>query len=88
MKVSIALVLLALPLLAQAGGYPHGLSDTMIEEKPRTPLDVELDRQRASGPPEQGELSAQVYVDTQERISETFRRPVPEKLSELNAREE
>ncbi|SDW99223.1 hypothetical protein [Marinobacter mobilis] len=88
MKKTVALALLALPLLARAGDYPHGLSDTMIEEKPRSQLEQELDRQRASGPPEQGEMSAQVYVDTQKRISETFRRPVPDNLSDLNSRGE
>lgn len=88
MKAYLGFAVLALPLLAQAGGYPHGLSDTMIEEPPRSQLEQALDRQRVSGPPEQGELSAQIYVDTQERIAETFRRPVPEQLSDLNKREQ
>ncbi|SFL99568.1 hypothetical protein [Marinobacter zhejiangensis] len=88
MKYRYGLIMLALPLVGQAGGYPHGLSDTVIEAKPRTQTEQALQRQRDSGPPEQGELSTQVYVDTQERISETFRRPVPERMADLNTKDE
>lgn len=84
MRIGCGLAILVLPLMAQAGGFAYGLSDQVIEEEPKPQVEQNLQRQRDSGPPEQGELSAQVYVDTQKRISETFQRPVPEQLSELN----
>lgn len=84
MRIGCGLAILLLPLMAQAGGYAYGLSDSVIEEDPKPQVEQILQQQRESGPPEQGELSAQVYVDTQKRISETFRRPVPERLAELN----
>ncbi|MDC0661258.1 hypothetical protein [Marinobacter sp. SS21] len=84
MKRSLALLAVMLPVLAAADGYPSGLSDTPAQPPASSEAQRLLDRQRQSGAPQQGELSTQLYVDSQKRIAETFRRPVPESLSELS----
>ncbi|MDX1457393.1 MAG: hypothetical protein R3276_07365 [Marinobacter sp.] len=83
MKRSIGLLVAMFPGMLFAADYPSGLSDLT----PQRPADTEtqrlLEQQRQSGAPEQGELSTQMYVDTQKRIAETFQRPVPDELTEL-----
>lgn len=59
-----------------------GLSDRVVVAAPATEIRGKLDRQAASGPAAESEQSVQAYVDSQERIAETFRQPIPERIAE------
>lgn len=83
MKRCFAFLAAVLPVLAIADGYPSGLSDQPAQRAASSEVQRLLEQQRQSGAPQRGELSTQLYVDSQKRIAETFRRPVPEPLSEL-----
>ncbi|MDX1755295.1 MAG: hypothetical protein R3175_04470 [Marinobacter sp.] len=84
MKRSFVLMAAMLPALALAEGYPSGFAEGPVERPARPEVQRVLDQQRQSGAPEQGELSAPLYVESQKRIAETFRRPVPDQLSDLS----
>ncbi|MBZ2189084.1 hypothetical protein K8B33_08245 [Alcanivorax sp. JB21] len=80
-----ALVMFAAPALAETT-TPAGFSDQIIRSEPRTETSRLLDRQRAAEAPQESEVPASVYVDSQRRLTETFRRPVPETLREETTR--
>lgn len=75
--------------LASAGDFPDfGLSDTVVHDSQAQPEDQvsELLRKQAKSDPDgQSELSAQMFVDAQDRIAETFRRPVPDTLNDQSS---
>lgn len=77
----------ALAVEVQAGdGEPQrfdfGLSYSVAEPERAPETRRKLDRQSASGAGPESELSVQAYVDSQERIAETFRQPIPERIGE------
>ncbi|MCG8519210.1 MAG: hypothetical protein MI794_14570 [Pseudomonadales bacterium] len=67
---------LLLPGISLAQSYPHGLSDEPLVQPPPPRLAQALSQQRQSGPPPQGELSAQLHVDAQARLADSFRQPM------------
>ena len=81
--VLVGAVLLS-PLLATAEqapqDYPSGLSFSVVTPQPSTATERALQQQRHAPPPQRSEISAQMYVDTQRRISETFSRSIPDSL--------
>ncbi|MCH8498275.1 MAG: hypothetical protein LAT63_07345 [Marinobacter sp.] len=82
MKILMA-ICLALPAMALAQEQsppPSGMSDQTFSSAPATRVNRLLQRQARTPPPEQGELSAGLYVDSQKRIGETFRRPIAQPL--------
>ncbi|KAA1174409.1 hypothetical protein FWJ25_09255 [Marinobacter salinexigens] len=74
----------AAPAMA-ADAYDSGFSSGVIEpvEAPHSSKVQEKLAQQARSPaPEKGELALELYVDSQARIAETFRRPVPDQMTE------
>lgn len=73
---------LSAPLLATAEqgkhGYPSGLSFSVVTPQPSSATERALQQQRHAPAPQRSEISAQMYVDTQRRISETFSRSIPD----------
>lgn len=83
MRKTLTLLLVCVPISALGQGQPeHGLSNSVVVMEDRTETRQRLDRQAASDAPDKSELSVQSFVDSQERISETFRRAIPDKLAE------
>ena len=81
--IALAASVLASPLQASDHERPaFGLSNAIVVSEPAPETRRELDRQAQSGAAEESELSVQAYVDSQERIAETFRRPIPERITE------
>lgn len=76
-------VLFSLPAVAaQPEQRPAGLSNEVVSVPLRTETSRLLETQRLSGAPEQSELPANIYVDTQRRAADTFSRPIPDTLHE------
>ena len=61
---------------------PAGLSDQVVRSEPRTETSRLLEQQRAAEAPQESEVSASLYVDSQQRLADTFRRPLPDTLRE------
>lgn len=80
-KLTLLLMLVPISVLAQAPPE-HGLSNSVVVAESVPETRQRLDRQVKSGAPETSELSVQSYADSQERIAETFRRAIPDKLAE------
>ncbi|MCH8542360.1 MAG: hypothetical protein LAT61_02195 [Alcanivorax sp.] len=70
----------------ESGSATAGFSDQVVRSEPRTETSRLLERQRSSEAPEESEVPASVYVDSQQRLTETFRRPVPDTLREETTR--
>ncbi|MDX1636194.1 MAG: hypothetical protein R3280_16265 [Marinobacter sp.] len=75
--------LLLLPVTAMAQDRPpQGLSDSVVTQPSEPQARRLLERQASAGGPAESELSVQMHVDSQQRIAETFRRPIPDRISE------
>lgn len=81
--------LMMIPGLLIAGGldseeakYPSGMSDSLHREQPRTYTRAMLNDQAVSGGADKSELAAPVYVDSQRRLAESFRHPIPDSFGE------
>ncbi|MFL1466694.1 hypothetical protein ACQUWM_14115 [Marinobacter sp. DUT-3] len=83
----MCLMLLSVSAIAQERPE-YGLSNSVIVAEKTPEVREKLDRQAKSGAPEESELSVQAYVDSQERIAETFRRAIPDKMAEASRGEE
>ncbi|MCU5782147.1 hypothetical protein MA04_01447 [Alcanivorax balearicus MACL04] len=68
--------------VAQEKSYEFGLSDSISNPKHETVTDWLLEQQRKSPLSQQSELPAQLYVDSQRRIGDTFKAKIPESLQE------
>lgn len=79
--VSIFTVVL-IPITVAAEGYEFGLSDSVINQQRETVTDWLLEQQRATPPKPESELPAQLYIDSQRRLSDTFRSRIPDSLQE------
>lgn len=82
MKIMLMLCL-SLPMIVQAQDHavpPSGMSDQVKRAEPSSRVNSLLERQARTPAPPEGELSAGLYVDSQKRIGETFRRPIPQPL--------
>ena len=92
MKLVMALLTL-IPLAAMADGKPEfGLSGKVVEVEREHQLgaatQTALEQQRRSPPAEKSELSVPVYIDTQRRLADSFKQPIPESFGEQTRDEE
>ena len=63
--------------------YPSGLSDQVVTPVvSQTQTGWLLRQQAQSTPPSMGELPAQLYVESQKRLADSFQQAIPEKLHE------
>lgn len=83
MKPIWVLCLMLCPFSAFGQSQPeYGLSDSVSVAENVPEVRERLNRQAKSGAPEESELSVRAYVDSQERIAETFRRAIPGTIGE------
>lgn len=83
MKKILTLLLVLVPISVLGQDQPeYGLSNSVVVVESVPETRQRLDRQVQNGAAETSELSVQSYVDSQERIAETFRRAIPDKLAE------
>lgn len=92
MKLIMAL-LIAVPVTVMADGAPEfGVSgkviDTEREHQIGAATQRALEQQRRSPPAEKSELSVPVYIDTQRRLADSFKQPIPESFGEQTRDEE
>ena len=74
---------LTLPALAaEPVQYPSGFSDTVVNMQRETVTDWLLQQQRQNRPAVESELPAQLYVDSQRRLGDSFRAPMPASFGE------
>lgn len=76
-----AVVMLSGQVLAQKS-YEFGLSESISNPQRTTVTDWLLEQQRKTPVAETSELPAQLYVDSQRRIGDTFKSSIPESLQE------
>ncbi len=86
MKVVVALLTL-LPIAAIASGAPQfGVSGKVVDSEREHQVGAAtqraLEQQRRSPPAEKSELSVPVYIDTQRRLADSFKQPIPESFGE------
>lgn len=67
---------------AEPRHYEFGLSDSVSNPQRATVTDWLLTQQRKTPAAEKSELPAQLYVDSQRRIGDTFKSSIPESLQE------
>ncbi len=83
-KIMMFAVLAEMTTLAAAEQpYPSGFSQGPVDVSELPELweaQTVMKEQTETGQPEEGELPAGLFVETQIRISESFRRPVPDTL--------
>lgn len=89
----IAVLLMFLPLAAMAGGPPQfGLSgkvtSTEREHQIGAATQSALEQQRLSPPAQKSALSLPIYIDTQRRLADSFKHPIPESFGEQTLDEE
>lgn len=85
----LIVLLMLMPGLSMAEGvgneqakYPSGVSRSLHGEQSRTYTRAMLDDQAKSGGAEKSELAAPVYVDSQRRLAESFKHPIPDSFGE------
>ena len=76
-----AALMLSCPVLAD-NSYAFGLSETVSNPQRTTVTDWLLEQQRKTPVAETSELPAQLYVDSQRRIGDTFKSSIPDSLQE------
>ena len=86
MKLVMALLTL-IPLAVMADGRPEfGVSGKVVgaeqEHQVGAATQRALEQQRRSPPAEKSELSVPVYIDTQRRLADSFKQPIPESFGE------
>ena len=69
-------------VFSQEKSYEFGLSDSVSNPQRETVTDWLLEQQRKSPASQQSELPAQLYVDSQRRIGDTFKSKIPDSLQE------
>ncbi len=92
MKRAIILLLL-LPAVGMAGSPPEfGVSGNAVGAQRAHDVGAAtqraLEQQRRSPPAEKSELSVPVYIDTQRRLADSFKQPIPETFGEQTRDEE
>ena len=92
MKLVMALLTL-IPLAAMADGRPEfavsgKVVDAEQEHQVGAATQRALEQQRRSPPAEKSELSVPVYIDTQRRLADSFKQPIPESFGEQTRDEE
>lgn len=86
-QIPFTAVLLAAALAAPATAsepkqYPSGFSDTVVTMQRETVTDWLLQQQRQNPATTKSELPAQLYVDSQRRLGDSFRTPIPDSFGE------
>lgn len=82
MKPLLVMSLVLWPLSVFGQDQPeYGLSTSIIPVEEVPEAREKLNGQSKSGAPEESELAVQAYVDSQERMAETFRRAIPDKIA-------
>ena len=92
MKLVMALLTL-IPLAAMADGRAEfGVSGKVVDAEQEHQVGAAtqraLEQQRRSPPAEKSELSVPVYIDTQRRLADSFKQPIPESFGEQTRDEE
>lgn len=92
MKLVMALLTL-IPLAVMADGRPEfGVSGKVVDAEQKHQVGAAtqraLEQQRRSPPAEKSELSVPVYIDTQRRLADSFKQPIPESFGEQTRDEE
>ena len=92
MKLVMALLTL-IPLAVMADGRPQfGVSGKVVATEQEYQVGAAtqraLEQQRRSPPAEKSELSVPVYIDTQRRLADSFKQPIPESFGEQTRDEE
>ncbi len=92
MKLVMALLIL-IPLAVMADGRPQfGVSGKVVgteqEHQVGAATQRALEQQRRSPPAEKSELSVPIYIDTQRRLADSFKQPIPESFGEQTRDEE
>jgi len=92
MKLAMALLILT-PLAAIAAGPPpFGVSGKVVdaeqEHQVGTATQRVLEQQRRSPAATKSELSVPIYIDTQRRLADSFKQPIPESFGEQTRDEE
>lgn len=83
MNLVVSLLLVLCPLTVMGQERPaFGLSGSVTGPEAVSETRMKLERQGESGGSKESELSVQAYVDSQKRIADTFRRPIPDKMTE------
>lgn len=85
MNKSILIVLACIAssaVIAQEKSYEFGLSDSVSNPQRETVTNWLLEQQRKTPASQKSELPAQLYVDSQRRIGDTFKEKIPESLQE------
>ena len=77
-RIAILMMIPAVVMAGEAEPPEHGLAGVVVSERSSTATDRALDQQRRSAPAEHSEISVPVYIDTQKRLAESFRIPIPE----------
>lgn len=81
--VTVLLLATAAPAMAgEAKQYPSGFSDSVITMQRETVTDWLLQQQRQNPAATRSELPAQLYVDSQRRLGDSFRIPIPGSFGE------
>lgn len=75
------ILMLSGQVLAQQS-YEFGLSESVSNPQRTTVTDWLLEQQRTAPAAESSELPAQLYVDSQRRIGDTFKSSIPDSLQE------
>lgn len=80
------LIGLSLPVVAlaaePAAQYRFGVSDQVVSKPPSTDTEWLLGQQRTAQSPDESELPAPLYVDSQRRLADSFRTAIPETFGE------
>ncbi|WP_290523715.1 hypothetical protein [Alcanivorax sp.] len=85
MKAQWLMVGLALPMVALADApeqFAFGVSGQVVSKPPATETEWLLEQQRTANQTAESELSSHLYVDSQRRLAESFRIPIPETFGE------
>ncbi len=92
MKLIMAL-LVAMPVAVMADGAPQfGISGKVVDTEREHQLGAAtqraLEQQRRSPKAKQSEIAVPVYIDTQRRLADSFKQPIPESFGEQTRDEE
>lgn len=87
-RIAILMMIPALVLAGETEPPEYGLAGVVVKEHSPTATDRALDQQRRSARAEHSEISVPVYVDTQKRLAESFRTPIPETFGNQTRDEE
>jgi hypothetical protein len=90
-RVMALLILMPMAVIAD-GPPPFGVSGKVVDVEQEHQVGAAtqrvLEQQRQSPPAAKSELSVPVYIDTQRRLADSFKQPIPESFGEQTRDEE